>query len=90
MNPPHHWKALDAGLAESGVPNGKHAVTKPEQVLDNRLVRFIKQVWLTPLSVDMCMGTEEWGKHADCVPAHKHLRIRIAEKATNISYVRRI
>jgi hypothetical protein len=81
---PHCRSAIETGFVERGVPDRKHGVPQANCVSHDTLVRFIVQIRLPSLRVDVCVGTEEGHEGTGLVPSDEHFRSGIAEEAANI------
>ena len=82
----HDGETRHARLTEGGIPYREHTVAKAQHIAHDALVRFVEQIWLAALCVDVCVRPEEGRKHAYAVPTHEHLRLRVAEEASYVRY----
>jgi hypothetical protein len=69
---------------ESGVPNRQHLISEPDGIPHDPLVRFIEEVRLSTLRVNVSMGTEEGHESSGLVPSNEHLDAWVTEETTDI------
>jgi hypothetical protein len=81
---PHRGRPRQACFMESGVPNRQHLISKPNGIPHDTLVRFVKEVRLSTLRVNVSMGTEEGHESSGLVPSNKHLDAWVTEETTDI------
>lgn len=75
---------------ESGVPNRQHLISEPDGIPHDPLVRFIKEVRLSTLRVNVSMGTEEGHESSGLVPSNKHLDARVTKESTDIGCINKV
>jgi hypothetical protein len=81
---PHRGRARQACFVESGVPNRQHLISEPDGIPHDPLVRFIEEVRLSTLRVNVSMGTEEGYESSGLVPSNEHLDAWVTEETTDI------
>ena len=82
-------QARNARLAERRVPHGEHGVPQAKDVAHDALVRIVEEVRLAALRVDVRVCPHERREDRDSIPSHEHLRLGVAEEASEVGCARR-
>jgi hypothetical protein len=85
LHTPDYRQTCYTGLSESSIPYWQHAISKFQYISDNTFVRFVEQERLSPLCVDVGVGSEERRERSNVIPSHKHLIIGIPKETAHIS-----
>lgn len=86
-NPPENRDASHRRLTERSVPDWQHGVPQAQDIAEHALVRFLDQVRLASLCVNVCVCTEEGLESPDLVPTNQHITRRITKETTNVGYM---
>jgi hypothetical protein len=84
---PHRGRPRQACFVESGVPNRQHLISEPDGIPHDSLVRFVKEVRLSTLRVNVSVGTEEGHESSGLVPSNEHLDARITKESADIGCI---
>jgi hypothetical protein len=83
-NIPQDGQSSHRCLSESGVPDRKHGISEPEDILNYTLVWLFEKVRFTTFGINMSMSTEERPHGPYLIPPNQDVRFRVAEETTNV------